>query len=222
MGIDGWFYFFGSTRACREDSPIHGFRLGVHGKNIYPFILVESGSWIKRLTLIYGNVNPATASDTSNTSNCDASRVAILTLEELFGKMKSLPRLYRARGFKWRSKGCDLSHELEVGEGRGREGRGGDCVDCKIQPSENCGKTNLVHVGSHEFHALIEGVRVAATRVENQPSEGRVRQEVRVVVDLVQGVEHGLETLDALLLLDSSARRLSHGPGDLGKGKGRK
>lgn len=37
------------------------------------------------------------------------------------------------------------------------------------------------------------------------PMDGDVGQDVRVVVDEIQGVEHGFQSLDALLLLDGSA-----------------
>lgn len=70
---------------------------------------------------------------------------------------------------------------------------------------ETDGWAYLVHVGSDEFHRLVEGVSVAGASVEDDGADGDVGQDVRVVVDEIQGVEHGFQSLDALLLLDGSA-----------------
>lgn len=82
----------------------------------------------------------------------------------------------------------------------------------KITPTERRrmegwmdGWAYLVHVGSDEFHRLVEGVSVAGASVEDDGADGDVGQDVRVVVDEIQGVEHGFQPLDALLLLDGSA-----------------
>jgi hypothetical protein len=66
----------------------------------------------------------------------------------------------------------------------------------------------LVHVGADELHRLIQGVGVAGASVQNHGSDGDVGQDVGVFVDQVEGVEHGLQPLDAFLFLDGSARKV--------------
>ena len=66
----------------------------------------------------------------------------------------------------------------------------------------------LVHVRADELHRLIEGVGVAGASVQHHGSDGDVGQDVGVVVDQVEGVEHGLQPLDAFLFLDGSARKV--------------
>ena len=72
----------------------------------------------------------------------------------------------------------------------------------------------LVHVGADKFHGLVEGVGVAGTRVQYDGADGDVGQDVGVVVDQVQGVEHGFQPLDALLLFDGSAREFDAAAAD--------
>ncbi len=64
----------------------------------------------------------------------------------------------------------------------------------------------LVHVGADKLHGLVERVGVAGASVQDDGSDGDVGQDVGVVVDEIQGVEHGFQPLDALLLLDGPAR----------------
>ena len=64
----------------------------------------------------------------------------------------------------------------------------------------------LVHVGSYEFHRLIECVSVAGTSVQDDGSYCDVGQDVRIVVDEIQGVEHGFQSLDSFLFFDGTAR----------------
>ena len=61
------------------------------------------------------------------------------------------------------------------------------------------------HVRLDELERLFQRVRIAQTRVEDVHAERHVRQEDGVAVDEVDGVEHRLGALDALVLLDGAA-----------------
>lgn len=65
---------------------------------------------------------------------------------------------------------------------------------------------NLVHVVADELHGLFERVGVAAARVYHHRAERYVRQQSIVLVNLIDCVEHRLEPLNSLLLLDRTAR----------------
>ena len=56
-----------------------------------------------------------------------------------------------------------------------------------------------------EFQRLLERVRVAQARVEYVHAERDVGQDPRITVDLIDGVQHRLDALDALVLLDGAA-----------------
>ena len=60
-------------------------------------------------------------------------------------------------------------------------------------------------LGLDKVHALLQGERVVAARVQDAHAHLQPREQLFVVVDEVHGEEHGLQTLDALLLLDLAA-----------------
>ena len=72
-------------------------------------------------------------------------------------------------------------------------------------------KSNLIHVRSDEFHGLVQCVSVTGTRVEDDGADGDVGQEGGIGVDEIEGVEHGLQPLDALLGLEGAAREIGIG-----------
>lgn len=70
----------------------------------------------------------------------------------------------------------------------------------------------LLNEGLHEGQRLLQGVRVPRARVQDAGAQRDVGEQVGVVVDAVQGEEHGLQAMDALLLLQLPAGFALHTP----------
>ena len=61
------------------------------------------------------------------------------------------------------------------------------------------------HVRPDELERLFQGVGIPETRIQDMAAETNSRQQCRIIVDTVDGVEHRLGALDPLLALDRSA-----------------
>lgn len=77
--------------------------------------------------------------------------------------------------------------------------------------------TYLIHVRSDEFHTLVQSVRIAAARIEDESAQRCVRQEFRISINLVQNIQHGFQPLHALLFFHGTARWLTDGAWNLEK-----
>lgn len=64
--------------------------------------------------------------------------------------------------------------------------------------------SHLVHIGAHELHRLLECVSVAGAGVENEGTQGDIRQQVWIIVNFIDSVKHGFESLDTFLLLNGT------------------
>lgn len=52
---------------------------------------------------------------------------------------------------------------------------------------------------------LLEGICVPGASVQNASTQGHIRQQLRILVNEVDGKEHGFQSMDALLFLQLSA-----------------
>lgn len=64
---------------------------------------------------------------------------------------------------------------------------------------------------------LFQGIRVPGAGVQDASAQRNVGQQLRVAVDLVQSVQHGLHAVDALLLLQLSAGQTVGAPAMYGE-----
>ena len=62
-----------------------------------------------------------------------------------------------------------------------------------------------LYQGLHERQGLLQSVRVPGARVQDPGPQRDVWQQLGVLVDQVDGEHHGLQTVDALLLLQLTA-----------------
>jgi len=107
-----------------------------------------------------------------------------------------------------------LEEPQDVGHHDGdRAARGADDADHPLRFGDDGGPAvDAAHLGAvlldeglHEGQRLLQGVRVPRARVQDAGAQGDVGEQVGVVVDAVQGEEHGLQAMDALLLLQLPA-----------------
>ncbi|KAG8128039.1 hypothetical protein E2320_014914 [Naja naja] len=110
----------------------------------------------------------------------------------------------------------DVGHHNGDGAGRGAD----DSQHLLGFDEDGRLSVGATHVGGvllderlDEGERLLQRVGVPGAGVQDAGAQGDVGQQLGVAVDLVQGVEHGLQAMDAVLLLNVPARRAAGPPG---------